>query len=164
VDLLLAAIGLLAVLHVLYSLWTAKRLNRLHARVDAAVFALDGQLRQRAAAALVFAESTRSPGGRELADAARTALSVSGLGHEREAAESALSRALAAAAREADHTLADVATRTAFARSFHNDAVRDALTVRRRRIVRVFRLAGTARLPSFFEMDESPLERRTIEV
>ena len=58
----------------------------------------------------------------------------------------------------------DVILRTGFARRFHNDAVRDALVVRRRRIVRWFRLAGTARLPSFFEMDEPVLDRRTIEV
>ena len=163
-DLLLAAVGLLAVLHVLYSLWTAKRLNRLHARVDAATLALDAQLRQRAEAALAFAEAGRGAGVRELAGAARAAMAVTGLGHDREAAESALSRALVAGARDADSTLADATTRTAFARSFHNDAVRDALTVRRRRIVRWFHLAGTARLPSFFEMDESTIERRTIGV
>jgi hypothetical protein len=168
VDLLLAAVGLLAVLHVVYSTWTAKRLDRLHARVDAATAALDGQLRQRASAALAFAEGARSASARDVAEAARSALAVSGLGHDREAAESALSRALASLAPESegetDAALADASTRTGFARSFHNDAVRDALVVRRRRIVRWFHLAGTARLPSFFEMDESTLERRTIGV
>ena len=49
-DALLALVGLLAVLHVVYATWTAKRLDRLHARVDAATAALDGQLRQRAEA------------------------------------------------------------------------------------------------------------------
>ena len=166
-DLLLAVIGLLAVLHVLYSLWTAKRLDRLHARVDAATAALDGQLRQRASAALEFAQTARGSWAADLADAARTALQVSGLGHDREAAESALSRALVAANGDAglvDPNLVDSVTRTGFARRFRNDAVRDALTVRRRRIVRWFHLAGTAPLPSFFEMDEAALERRTIEV
>ena len=162
-DLVLAAIGLLAVLHVLYSLWTAKRLDRLHARVDAATAALDGQLRQRATAALAFAQAGRRAGTRELADAAQAALAVSGLGHDREAVESALSRALQTVG-AGDDSLVDETTRTGFARSFHNDAVRDALTVRRRRIVRWFHLAGTARLPSFFEMDDTALERRTIEV
>jgi hypothetical protein len=164
VDLLLAAIGLLAVLHVVYSLWTAKRLDRLHARVDAATAALDGQLRQRAVAALAFGEGGRTPAARDLVHAARVALATSGLGHDREAVESALSRALVAAARDAGGTLADMATRTALARRFHNDAVRDALVVRRRRIVRWFHLAGSARLPSFFEMDDTVLDRRTIGV
>jgi len=54
VDVLLAMVGLLAVLHVLYSTWTARRLDRLHARVDAATAALDRQLRYRAEAALAF--------------------------------------------------------------------------------------------------------------
>jgi hypothetical protein len=57
-----------------------------------------------------------------------------------------------------------VTTRTSFARRFHNDTVRDALVVRRRRVVRLFRLAGSARMPSFFEMDDTVLARRTIEV
>ena len=81
-----------------------------------------------------------------------------------EAAESALSRALQTVAGEVDAPLADVMTRAVFARRFHNDAVRDALEVRSRRIVRWFHLAGTARLPSFVEMDEATPDRRTIEV
>ena len=166
-DLLLAGVGLFAVLHVLYSLWTAKRLDRLHARVDAATAALDGQLRQRATAALAYAEagpqSGRGAPSRELADAAQAALGVPGLGHDREAVESALSRLLPAAD-DTNEPLMDATTRAGFARTFHNDAVRDALVVRRRRIVRWFRLAGTAPLPSFFEMDEPASERRTIEV
>jgi hypothetical protein len=164
VDALLAVVGLLAVLHVVYATWTANRLDRLHARVDAATAALDGQLHQRAEVALAFARSSRTAVSRDLADAAEAALTTPGLGHDREAAESALSRALQAFAAEADPELVDVAVRTGFARRFHNDAVRDALVVRRRRIVRWFRLAGSARLPSFFEMDEPALDRRTIEV
>jgi hypothetical protein len=164
VDLVLAAVGLLAVLHVVYSLWTARRLDRLHARVDAATAALDGQLRQRAAAALAFGEGGRTAAARELVDAAKVALATTGLGHDREAAESALSRALLAVGRDADAALTDMTTRTVLSRRFHNDAVRDALVVRRRRIVRWFRLAGSARLPSFFEMDDTALDRRTIEV
>lgn len=163
-DALLGFVGLLAVLHVVYATWTAKRLDRLHARVDAATTALDGQLRQRAEAAQAFARSSRRVAARDLADAAEAALTTPGLGHDREAAESALSRALQALGGEADADLVEVVLRTGFARRFHNDAVRDALVVRRRRIVRWFRLAGTARLPSFFEMDEPALDRRTIEV
>lgn len=167
-DVILATVGLLAVLHVLYATWTAKRLDRQHARVDAATTALDGQLRARARLALSAADRGTGTSGRELGDAARAALGVDGLGHDREAAESRLSRALQSAVRDdpslADTALVDVTTRTTFARRFRNDAVRDALLVRERRIVRWFHLAGTARLPSFFEMDDTALDRRTIEV
>lgn len=163
-DALLAVVGLLAVLHVLYSLWTARRLDRLHARVDAATVALDRQLRYRAETALAFAPTARGSSGRDLTAAATAALAATGLGHDREAAESALSRALQSVHGDIEGALADVMTRAIFARRFHNDAVRDALTVRKRRIVRWFHLAGTARLPAFFEMDEATPDRRTIGV
>src|SRR3954451_15001615 len=115
-DLLLAFVGLLAVLHVLYSTWTARRLDRLHARVDAATAALDRQLRYRAEAALATAPAVPGGTGRDLTTAATAALAVGGLGHDREAAESALSRALQALGGDVDGALADVMMRTVFAR------------------------------------------------
>jgi hypothetical protein len=164
VGALWAVLGVLAVLHVSYSTWTAKRLDRLHRRVDAARAALDSQLRQRAEAALSFTGSGRGAASRELTAAAQEALEVPGLGHDREIVENRLSRALQVVARDIDGVLADATTRASFARRFHNDAVRDALEVRTRRVVRWFRLAGSARMPTFFEMDDTALERRTIEV
>lgn len=162
---LLVAVGVLAVLHVTYATWTAKRLDRLHRRVDTATAALDAQLRQRAEVALAVGEQSRTP---SLAATARAADSVAGLGHDREAVENDLSRALAAAcdsgAVTADEALVDVTTKAAFARRFHNDAVRDVLEVRTRRIVRWFHLHGHAPLPSYFEMADATLDRRTIEV
>ena len=50
--------------------------------------------------------------------------------------------------------LADAEARVVLARRFHNDAVRDALALREHRLVRVFRLAGKAKLPSYFEIAE----------
>jgi 8-oxo-dGTP pyrophosphatase MutT (NUDIX family) len=50
--------------------------------------------------------------------------------------------------------LADAEARVVLARRFHNDAVRDTLTLRERRLVRWFRLAGTAALPTYFEIAE----------
>ena len=50
-------------------------------------------------------------------------------------------------------------TRASFARQFHNDAVRDALVLRRRWIVRIFHLAGTAPRPTFFEIDDATVNR-----
>jgi hypothetical protein len=160
VAVVIAAVAAFLVANAHYLIWTARRLDRMHRRLDAAAFALDAQLRSRADASAEFAARRR--GARELAAAAAEALAVTGLDHDREAAESALSRAL----QERDDLDADLAvavTRTTFARRFHNDAVRDALVVRRRRVVRYLRLAGSARLPTFFEMDDVTLER-TIEV
>ena len=155
-------LGAVVLLLVVYAFWTAKRLDRLHARLDAAGAALDAQLHARADAAARFAaegplESRDAAAG--LAAAAAEAAGSSGLGHDREAIENELSRALTAAGDEIAVTsggfaLADAVTRASFARRFHNDAVRDVLVVRRRRIVRYLRLAGRAPLPSYFEVVE----------
>ena len=160
----IAALAAFLMANAIYITWTARRLDRMHRRLDAAAAALDAQLRARAEAAAVFAAGRRGGAGlRELASVAAAAGEVGGLGHDREAVESALSRALQEQAGELDADTLAAITRTTFARRFHNDAVRDALVVRRRRVVRYLRLAGSARLPSFFEMDDVTLER-TIEV
>ncbi len=52
--------------------------------------------------------------------------------------------------------LADAEARVLLARRFHNDAVRDTLALRERRAVRMLRLGGTAALPTYFEIVESP--------
>ncbi len=88
----------------------------------------------------------------------------------REQAESDLSRALQVALDEdvaatlAAHEvgrrqldrLAAACHRVQLARRFHNDAVTAAVRVRRKRVVRWFRLAGRAPLPQTFEMDDDP--------
>ena len=154
-------LGAVVLLLIVYAFWTASRLDRLHARVDAAAAALDAQLRTRAEAAVRFASDGRL--SRDLAArlerTAAAAGTVPGLGHDREEVENALSRALTDADdgvgdSDAAVAVADAATRASFARRFHNDAVRDVLIVRRRRIVRYLRLAGRAPLPSYFELVE----------
>ena len=154
-------LGAVVLLLVVYAFWTARRLDRLHARLDAAAAALDAQLRVRAEAAARFAIDGDLPreAVAELAQAAEAAAEAPGLGHDRETAENTLSRALGdvtaiAGADAAGFALADAVTRASFARRFHNDAVRDVLVVRRRRIVRYLRLAGRAPLPSYFEIVE----------
>lgn len=154
-------LGAVASLLVVYAFWTASRLDRLHARVDAAAAALDAQLRARAEAAakcVVDGQLSR-PVALALQSAAVAAAACTGLGHDREAVENALSRALTEADQDlagtpAGAAVADAATRASFSRRFHNDTVRDVLIVRRRRIVRYLRLAGHARLPAYFEMVE----------
>ncbi|MFC5911062.1 hypothetical protein [Streptacidiphilus monticola] len=155
----------------LYLSWTAGRLDRLHARIDAARAALDAQLLRRASAAQELATSTLLDPASSIvlyqaAHAARTAPA-----EDREVAESELSQALRAvfaepeqltALQEApggDEALADLseaARRVPMARRFHNDSVRAARAVRRHRIVRLFRLAGHAPFPLAFEMDDEP--------
>lgn len=162
---LLITVAVLAVLLAFYATWTARRLDRLHARVDAAAAALAEQLRVRAAAAAKLAESAElpRPAVTELTRAAAAAADATGLDHTREVVENALSRALQDASASLSPTapqtagLIDVVTRVSFARSFHNDAVRDALTVRRRWVVRLLHLAGHAPRPEYFEMDDTPL-------
>ena len=49
--------------------------------------------------------------------------------------------------------LAILARKVMLARQFHNDAVRDLLALRRRRLVRLLHLYGRARPPSYIEFD-----------
>lgn len=155
----------------LYLSWTAGRLDRLHARIDAARAALDVQLLRRASIAqeLATAGVLDPAASIVLYQAAHEArLAEDEL---REVAESALSQALravlaesaqVAAVREApggDVTAAELAAavrRVPMARRFHNDAVRAARALRRHRTVRWFRLAGHAPFPLAFEMDDEP--------
>jgi len=152
---------LLAVLLVLYVTWTAGRLDRLHARVDAAWAALDAQLVRRAAAARELAALL--PRGEESEALARAARATLELGAEgREARENDLSRALRAAVPllppGTDLTeLETAATRVGLARSFHNAAVRDTRAVRLRRMPRALHLAGHRALPQYFEIDDTTI-------
>jgi hypothetical protein len=160
----------------LYAIWTARRLDRLHARVDAAAAALQAQLIRRCATATDFSTAVPLPVdvARALADAAHAAAYQPGLGHDREVAETVLTRALAQAITrapgsflvpsEAATAMHDEALRASFARRFYNDTVRDALVVRDRRVVRWLRLAGRAPHPAYFEMDDEELPVSQISV
>ena len=158
----LAAVLVLLALLTLYATWTAGRLDRLHARVDAAWAALDAQLVRRAAAARALAAELPADVGRPLEEAAHRALEAGEAG--REAVENDLSRALRAVlpvVREgtAFEELVSAATRVGLARSFFNTAVQDARAVRLRRMPRALRLAGHRALPQYFEIDDTALSR-----
>jgi hypothetical protein len=153
----------------LYLSWTAGRLDRLHARIDAAWAGLDAQLLRRSATTLELATSTRLDPASSIvlyqaAHAARTADE-----EQREVAESELSQALRAVFGEPGQVealrgvpggedivadLSSAARRVPMARTFHNDSVRAARAVRRHRVVRLFRLSGHAPFPLTFEMDD----------
>jgi hypothetical protein len=63
-------------------------------------------------------------------------------------------------AREAAVDLEVVLVKVALARHFYNDAVRDLLVLRNRRLPRLLHLYGRAQAPSYFEFDSSVPESR----
>jgi hypothetical protein len=170
-----------------YVSWRAGRLDRLHARLEAARAALDVALVRRSSVALEFASSG-------LLDPA-TSLLLSSVAHEarsaqngqgpdggdgqgrgggqesgQELAESDLTRALRAVFGQpgfrsslngtegADELLTELesaAHQVFLARKFYNDAVAATRTARRPPLVRLLRLAGSAPLPEFFEIEDS---------
>ena len=104
----------------------------------------------------------------EALDACRTALRRAGVGLDAcEVAENTLTRRLAGVDRGPlpaglAAELADVEQSVLIARRVHNDAVRDTLDLRSRRLVRWLRLAGTAPAPAYFEIaDPQPWQPPT---
>jgi hypothetical protein len=141
------ALALVALLGA-YLVWTARRVDRLHVRAEAAARALDAHLLRRAAAAAVVAEAVNAV---ELYAAARIALDAAP--EEREAAENDLTRQLRALPPGAvADTLAATSRRAALARQVHTDLVRDALLARNRPVVRLFRMARTHSRPAYFDI------------
>lgn len=138
---------------LLLSAWVlsiANRLDRLHVRTDAAWAALDAALARRAVVVRALLDPALSAAASRAESASRS---------ERELAENELSGLLGALDRSAlapalAFELADAEERVVLARRVHNDAVRDTLLQRRRRIVRWLRLSGTAPQPSYFEIAE----------
>ena len=170
------ALGLVAI--GWYLTYTAARLDRLHARVQGTLAALDAQLVRRAEATLELANARvlDAASALMLASAASDSLSAAEdedtdadrqrFSNERETVESRLSEALGLAL-TAD-TLASLpgaggfgddivsrvratGLRVQLARRFHNDAVTDVRRVRRQWAVKWFRLAGHADMPQTVE-------------
>ena len=158
---------LLAVVLTMWVTFTLTRLDRLHARVDAAQAALDAQLVRRAAALLHVAESPVSG----VSDAhrlqierlAQAALASSSADENREAIENSVGRTLVELIdqrsvelrADAEEELREASARVLIARRFYNDAVRDTRALRARRMPRVLRLAGRRTLPRFFDIDDT---------
>lgn len=157
---------LAVVVAIVLSMWitfTLTRLDRLHARVDAARAALDAQLVRRAAALLHVAETDAALGASERAryeQIAQDALTP-GRPDRREATENAVGRAVAELVStstqlgDVEAELREAAARVRVARRFYNDAVRDTRALRARRMPRLFRLAGRVALPGFFDIDDT---------
>lgn len=158
-------VALVLGLLVVWTSWTAGRLDRLHARVDAAWAALDAALVRRAAAAraVVLHLPPRAPETAELERAAAAALRGGPVA--REAVENELTGALRAAlpllpeqgSEAVRRELATAAERVGLARSFHNSAVADTLLLRVKRLPRLLHLAGHRGLPQHFDIDDAAL-------
>jgi hypothetical protein len=163
-------VAVAAVLLGAYLSWTAGRIDRLHARVDAARAVLDAQLLRRSGAALdVASGGLLDPASAVLvADAATRARTLEGA--DREQAESDLTAALSAALDDAEFVarlrteagadaaldeLAAACRRVGHARRFHNDTVRSTRRLRGKALVRWLRLAGRAPWPEAVEFDDS---------
>ena len=178
----IVVVVVVAVLGV-YVSWRAGRLDRLHARLEAARAALDVALVRRSSVALEFASSGLLDPATSLllasvAHDARSAQNGQEGGRERETSqesgqelpESDLTRALRAVFGQpgfrsslngtegADELLTELesaAHQVFLARKFYNDAVAATRAARRRPLVRLLRLAGGAPLPGFFEIEDS---------
>jgi hypothetical protein len=174
VVLLVVVVAVVAAVTVL-CVARSRRLDRLHRRTDAARVGLERSLARRAEVAIRVAAVLDAPDAgpgsvpTALGEAARAAGGgiVRGLPRRsedgieaREIVENALSRALGAVDRsrldpDLRAELADAERLVVLARRVHNDAVRDTLGLRSRRLVRWLRLHGTAPLPGYFEIAES---------
>lgn len=165
-----------------YLSYSAARLDRLHSRVEGALSALDAQLVRRAEATIELANSGALDPASALilAGAASESLEAHNerAGEDllegqhfagREVLESDLTDALLVALthpvvdglRAADgpgvsalQRVEAAGVRVQLARRFHNDAVKDVQRVRRKGVVRLFRLAGHADLPRTIEFDD----------
>jgi hypothetical protein len=166
-----------------YLSYSAARLDRLHARVEGALSALDAQLVRRAEATVELANSGALDPASALILAAAASESLEAhngrVGDDllegqhfagREVIESDLTEALqigltgpvveqlrlepGVAAGAALARVEAAGLRVQLARRFHNDAVKDVQRVRRKQVVRWFRLAGHADLPQTIEFDD----------
>jgi hypothetical protein len=153
----IVAVVALVVVVATYLTWTAARVDRLHARAAAAQAALDAHLVRRAVAAGELAGTLGRPEVRRLARAALDARP-----DEREVAENDLTRALRALPQAPDSAevagLVVASRRVALSRQVHNDLVRDALAVRRRRLVRLLGLSRRHAEPRYFDVDDPILD------
>ena len=177
---------LLAVAVLLGTAWylsySAARLDRLHAKVEGALSALDAQLVRRAEATLELVNSGGLDPASALLLAGPAAESLERYNERtgedllegqhfagREDVEGELTDALRLALTEevvervrddggpdsaALERVAAAAVRVQLARRFHNEAVAQVRRVRAKGVVRLFRLAGHADLPQTVDFDD----------
>jgi hypothetical protein len=162
----------LAIFLIIFIIWyltfLARRLDRLHQRVDNTWANLDILLQKRAAVALEIAHS-------DIADPASSMLLTGAAYQARDAAiqnrsnaESGLSGALGLLLEDAQHltTAADsqlltelsaLTDKIRVAIALHTDAVNRSQMLRSKFVVKSFRLAGSAPLPVTYEFEADVL-------
>ena len=167
-----------------YLSYSAARLDRLHAKVEGALSALDAHVVRRAEASLELANSGALDPATGFLLAAAASESLERVNERtfeadllegqhfagRESVESELTEILHAAlppevtrdieaqgdpGAAALERVREAGLRVQLARRFHNDAVKDVQRVRAKRVVRLFRLAGHAHLPQTVEFDDT---------
>ena len=181
-----AAIVAIVALLGTYLTWTAERIDRLNLRVEKADASLDAHLVRRSAAAdsfaLAAAEARLLP-EQQLAELRAVSAEARAHAHagDRSATENALTLRILEAVLLLQHAIggtakdvtadgrnagrfaevtADLAAasqRVDLARSFYNQAVRDAREHRARLAPRLLHLAGRAALPPFVDLDDTTL-------
>ncbi|HEU0241477.1 MAG TPA: hypothetical protein VKB59_06960 [Micromonosporaceae bacterium] len=139
-----------------YLTWIAGRVDRTHERAAASASALDSALLRRAVAALDAAAEMRRP---DLGTLARTALARdAGTATDRESAENALTKGLRDLPYGIDAPemagIVAASRRVSLARHIHSDLVRDALAMRRRRLVRLLRFGHRHPVPRYFDIED----------
>ena len=142
--------------------WLATRVDRANVRAERTWAALDAALVRRAQRALELVLMTGSDPATALlvSDAAKAALEPNLSRHDREHAESYLSHVLDAVGSMlpgSTSRLEAECARASICRRLHNDAVATALSLRRRRTVRILKLAGRAIEPRPFEMADGDM-------
>lgn len=132
----------------LVGLWlslTASRLNRLHIRTDSARLNLEGALHNRSSVIAVLHPDLGNTAGH----AAGVALRATDM-DARSDAENVLLRRLDDRDLSAPAFI-EASVKVDIAARFYNDAVGDTRELRTRPVVRLFRLAGSAPLPEYYE-------------
>lgn len=162
----------LTAVSVWYLSHQAGRLDRLHHRIEVASAALDGHLTRRAgiAAELVLLNLLDPASEAYLMQSAHDVLAGEDLPDpQRLSDESELTEALCdaledpqdviefrqdPAAKQLLSELQAVCNRVSLAKRFHTEAVQDCLAIREQSLVKFFRLAGFAKLPTALEFDD----------
>jgi hypothetical protein len=142
--------------------WLATRVDRANVRAERTWAALDAALVRRAQRALELVLMTGTDPATALlvSGAANAALEPNLSRHDRERAESYLSHVLDAVDSMlpgSSSRLEAECARASICRRLHNDAVATALSLRRRRTVRILKLAGRAIEPRPFEMADGEM-------
>lgn len=151
-----------------YLSYSATRLDRLHHRVETSWANLDSLLQRRAAIALEIARSEASDPAAALllTHAAHQAREASV--RERSSAETGLTGALGLLLSDVDSItgenarsliaeLRELTEKISMAISIHIDAVNRTQLVRKKPLIRLFRLAGTAPEPVIYEFERDAI-------